>query len=240
MLGTVSGAGAADLVRGLGADDVIDYRTEDVVAGSLELTDGKGVDLVHELVISVNLPADVKLVAKGGRIVVHRAGARHRRRRCPSARRSPRTRTLLFMNLNNAGRAGVAAIAAEIARDGGGRQGQAGDRGDAAAGRGTPRARAARRDHLGKIVLLPLTPPGGRAAASVALAVAADRFFALLAQLEPRQQRLHHGEQRLEPLLLAERLEQLLLERRAEVDGRRDAERERALAGRLVRVPRRP
>jgi NADPH:quinone reductase len=114
VLATVSGAAEADLVRGLGADEVIDYKTEDVVARALELTDGKGVDLVHELVVSVNLPADVRLVATGGRIVCTGQG--------PSAEATvpigvalAKDATLLFMNLSNAKRAGVAAIAAEIA-----------------------------------------------------------------------------------------------------------------------------
>ena len=69
VIATIAGLAQADLVRGLGADETIDYLREDVVARTLALTDGKGADLVHELVISVNLPIDVRLVAKGGRIV---------------------------------------------------------------------------------------------------------------------------------------------------------------------------
>ena len=154
VLTTVSGADAADLVRDLGADEVIDYKAEDVVARVKELTDGRGVDLVLELVISVNLPVDLELVAKGGRIVGTGQGP------SPQVTLSIGTAlakdaTLLFMNLNNAGRAGVAAIMREVA-------------GMAAAG--TVRAvvgatlplREARRahellegEHVGKIVLLP-------------------------------------------------------------------------------------
>ena len=69
VLATASGPGAADLVLGLGAEAVIDFRIKDVPARVHELTDGGGVDLIHELVLSVNLPADVRMVAKGGRIV---------------------------------------------------------------------------------------------------------------------------------------------------------------------------
>ncbi|ADB30225.1 Alcohol dehydrogenase zinc-binding domain protein [Kribbella flavida DSM 17836] len=39
-----------DTVRALGADHVVDYRTEDVAAAALRLTDGHGVDLVLESV----------------------------------------------------------------------------------------------------------------------------------------------------------------------------------------------
>jgi NADPH:quinone reductase-like Zn-dependent oxidoreductase len=154
VLATASGPGAADLVLGLGAEAVIDFRTEDVPARVLELTDGKGVDMVHELVISVNLPADVKMVAKGGRIVCTGQGPGPDAT-APIGEALSKDVSILFMNLNNAGRAGVAAIAAEIAAM-------------AAAGKVRPvigaelplsEARRAHElfaeDHLGKIVLLP-------------------------------------------------------------------------------------
>ena len=154
VFGTASGPGAAELVLSLGAEAVIDFRTEDVAARVLELTEGKGVDLVHELVLSVNLPTDVKLVAKGGRIVGTGQGPGPDAV-APIGEALGKDVSVLFMNLSNAGRAGVAAIATEIAAM-------------AAAGKvrpviGTrlPLAEARRahellaEDHLGKIVLLP-------------------------------------------------------------------------------------
>ena len=154
VIATVAGAAEAALVRSLGADDVIDYKTEDVVSRALELTGGKGVDLVHELVVSVNLPADVRLVATGGRIVCTGQGPSPEAT-VPIGEALAKDATLLFMNLNNAKRAGVAAIAAEIAAM-------------AAAGRVRPvigetlplaEARHAHElmdgPHLGKIVLVP-------------------------------------------------------------------------------------
>jgi len=154
VLATASGPGAAELVLGLGAEAVIDFRAEDVPARVLELTDGKGVDLVHELVLSVNLPADVRLVAKGGRIVGTGQGP-GLDATAPIGEALGKDVSVLFMNLSNAGRAGVAAIAAEIAAM-------------AAAGKVKPvigaelplaEARRAHEmlagDHLGKIVLLP-------------------------------------------------------------------------------------
>ena len=154
VFGTASGAGAADLVLGLGAEAVIDFRAEDVAARVLELTDGKGVDLVHELVLSENLPTDVKLVAKGGRIVGTGQGPGPDAV-APIGAALAKDVSVLFMSLSNAGRAGVAAITAEVAAM-------------AAAGKvkpviGTelPLAEARRAhellagDHLGKIVLVP-------------------------------------------------------------------------------------
>jgi NADPH:quinone reductase-like Zn-dependent oxidoreductase len=154
VLATVAGAAEADLVRSLGADDVINYKTEDVVARTLELTDGKGVDLVHELVVSVNLPADVRLVATGGRIVCTGQGPSPEAT-VPIGEALAKDATLLFMNLSNAKRAGVAAIAAEIA------QMAAEGKVRPVIGESLPLAEARRAHellagpHLGKIVLQP-------------------------------------------------------------------------------------
>ena len=115
VIATVSGADEAALVRSLGADEVIDYKTEDVVARTLELTDGKGADLVHELVISVNLPADVRLVAKSGRIVCTGQGPSPEAS-VPIGEALAKDVDLRFMSTTNAGRAGMAAIAAEIGK----------------------------------------------------------------------------------------------------------------------------
>jgi NADPH2:quinone reductase len=154
VLATVAGAAEADLVRSLGADDVIDYSTEDVVARVLELTGGKGVDLVQELVVSTNLPADVRLVATGGRIVCTGQGPSPEAT-VPIGEALAKDATLLFMNLNNAKRAGVAAIAAEVASM------AAAGRVKPVIGESLPLAEARRAHellagpHLGKIVLLP-------------------------------------------------------------------------------------
>ena len=154
VVATVHGAAAAATVRDLGADEVIDYKTEDVVARVAELTDGRGVDLVHELVVSENLPADIDLLARGGRIVCTGQGPSPQAT-VPIGAALAKDASLLFMSLNNAGRAGVAAITREVA---------------AMAAAGKVRAvvgttlplREARRahellegEHVGKIVLLP-------------------------------------------------------------------------------------
>jgi NADPH2:quinone reductase len=154
VFGTASGAGAADLVLSLGAEAVVDFRSEDVAARVLELTDGKGVDLVHELVISENLATDVGLVAKKGRIVCTGQGPGPNAV-APIGEALSKDVSVLFMNLNNAGRAGVAAISAEIAAM------AAAGRIKPVIGERLPLADARRahellsQDHLGKIVLLP-------------------------------------------------------------------------------------
>jgi NADPH:quinone reductase len=114
VLTTVTGERARQVVTELGADGVIDFREQDVAAEVERLTDGRGPDLIHELVISENLPADVRMVAKGGRIVCTGQGPRPDGS-VPIGPAIAKDVTLLFMNLANAGRAGIAAIAAELA-----------------------------------------------------------------------------------------------------------------------------
>jgi NADPH2:quinone reductase len=154
VFGTASGLGAAELVLSLGAEAVIDFSTEDVAARVLELTDSKGVDLVHELVISQNLATDVKLVAKRGRIVCTGQGPGPDAV-APIGEALSKDVSFLFMNLNNAGRAGIAAIATEIAAmvAAGRIKPVIGDRLPLAEARRAHKLLA--EDHLGKIVLLP-------------------------------------------------------------------------------------
>jgi NADPH2:quinone reductase len=117
---TVGNEVAAALVKSLGADASIDRHKEDVVATVKRLTDGRGVDLVHELVASENLAADLTLIAKGGRIVVTGAGS-GAESALPLGAAIGIDATILFMNLGNAGRAAVAEMMVkigELAREG--------------------------------------------------------------------------------------------------------------------------
>jgi NADPH2:quinone reductase len=115
VIATIAGAEEAAFVRGLGADETIDYRREDVEERVAALTGGRGPELIHELVISENLPADVRMIAKKGRIVCTGQGPGPEGV-VPIGAALGKDATLLFMSTTNAGRAGVAAIAAEIAR----------------------------------------------------------------------------------------------------------------------------
>ncbi len=58
------------LVQQLGADYVIDHRKKDVVEEVMKATSGNGVDIILEMLANVNLVDDLKVVAKGGRIIV--------------------------------------------------------------------------------------------------------------------------------------------------------------------------
>lgn len=67
VLATCRGSNA-DFVRGLGADAVLDYRGEDVVARVRELTGGLGADLTFDTVGGENLAKSVDATRPHGRI----------------------------------------------------------------------------------------------------------------------------------------------------------------------------
>jgi putative PIG3 family NAD(P)H quinone oxidoreductase len=68
----VTAGSAAKLARcaELGANDGIDYKTEDFVARTRELTDGRGADVVLDIMGASYLERNLDVVASDGRIVV--------------------------------------------------------------------------------------------------------------------------------------------------------------------------
>lgn len=67
VLATAS-AGNAAYVKGLGAEAVVDYRTEDVASGVRELTEGRGVDAVVDTVGPDSATTNLGLLVHGGRL----------------------------------------------------------------------------------------------------------------------------------------------------------------------------
>ena len=72
VLGVVRSARAAEAVGELGARPI---EESDLVSGAQEATDGRGVDVVLELVGAPHFPADLEALAPGGRIIVVGVGA---------------------------------------------------------------------------------------------------------------------------------------------------------------------
>jgi NADPH2:quinone reductase len=70
VIGTAGGPDKCAVVRGLGVDDVIDYRSEDIVARVKELTGGRGADVVYDPVGGDVFDASRRAVAFEGRILV--------------------------------------------------------------------------------------------------------------------------------------------------------------------------
>ncbi|HEX7900923.1 MAG TPA: NADPH:quinone reductase [Planctomycetota bacterium] len=71
---TVIGTGGSDkgreLVRRNGAHHVVDHKNPKYLEQVLDLTGGKGVDIILEMLSNVNLGKDLGVLAKAGRVVV--------------------------------------------------------------------------------------------------------------------------------------------------------------------------
>ena len=71
---TVIGTGGTEKGRALvaeqGAHYVLDHRARDYEKRLMEITDGRGVDLITEMLANVNLAKDLTLLAPAGRVVV--------------------------------------------------------------------------------------------------------------------------------------------------------------------------
>ncbi|UZN02924.1 NAD(P)H-quinone oxidoreductase [Cellulomonas sp. S1-8] len=70
VLATAGGAARCARVRDLGADVVVDHRAQDVGEAVRDATDGRGVDVVLDVLGGGALAANVRLLAEGGRLVV--------------------------------------------------------------------------------------------------------------------------------------------------------------------------
>ena len=66
VLATVSGDEKAKVARKAGADTVINYREEDVVARVEELTEGEGIDRIVEVEMGGNLEASIAMLKANG------------------------------------------------------------------------------------------------------------------------------------------------------------------------------
>jgi NADPH2:quinone reductase len=70
VIGTAGGADKCAVARQMGADDVVDYATEDLVTRVKELTDGRGADVIYDPIGGDVFDASRRLVAFEGRILV--------------------------------------------------------------------------------------------------------------------------------------------------------------------------
>ena len=70
VIGTASTDQGKRLVTEQGAAHVLDHSEADYLKQLMELTDGRGVDLIMEMLANVNLGNDLTVLAKRGRVVV--------------------------------------------------------------------------------------------------------------------------------------------------------------------------
>ena len=70
VFGTAGSEGGLKLVREQGAHQVFDHRAPDHFEQIMKATNGRGVDVIVELLANVNLGKDLTILAKGGRVVI--------------------------------------------------------------------------------------------------------------------------------------------------------------------------
>src|SRR5258706_204321 len=70
IIGTAGSQKGRELVRKLGAQNVLDHHSPDYLKEVMNLTQGKGVNLILEMAANVNLGKDLTVLAKFGRVVV--------------------------------------------------------------------------------------------------------------------------------------------------------------------------
>ena len=66
----IGSARGLELVRQQGAAHALDHTQDGYLDAIADLTDGRGPDLILEMLANVNLPRDMQVVAKYGRIVI--------------------------------------------------------------------------------------------------------------------------------------------------------------------------
>lgn len=70
VLATGGSEAGRTMLSGLGCDGVFDHTTADYADAIRTATDGKGVDVIIEMLANVNLARDLSLLGQGGRVVV--------------------------------------------------------------------------------------------------------------------------------------------------------------------------
>src|SRR5262252_1963339 len=70
VFGTAGSEDGIKLVREQGAHEVFDHRTPDHFEQIMKATNGRGVDVIVEMLANVNLGKDLTILAKGGRVVI--------------------------------------------------------------------------------------------------------------------------------------------------------------------------
>lgn len=75
VIATVSGPEKASLAREAGADIVLNYTTDDLLASIQDATEGQGVDRIIEVDFAANVEKDISVLRPGGEVIVYGSGA---------------------------------------------------------------------------------------------------------------------------------------------------------------------
>lgn len=96
VIATVSSTTKADVARGFGADEIVDYRRDHVVDRVRDITGGKGVDKIIEVDLGANMPVDVEIIARNG-IIASYSSSRIREPVLPYYKLAPNDVTIRFV-----------------------------------------------------------------------------------------------------------------------------------------------
>jgi NADPH2:quinone reductase len=112
VIGTASSDGGRKLVLEQGAHHVVNHATPGYEKEIIAFTEGRGVDVILEMLANVNLGRDLPMLAFGGRVIVigSRGSVEITPRDCMS-----READIRAMSLFNAGRADLSSIHAALA-----------------------------------------------------------------------------------------------------------------------------
>ncbi|XP_054759078.2 zeta-crystallin-like isoform X1 [Lytechinus pictus] len=69
-LGTAGSAPGLELIKREGAHQVFNHREEDYTQKIMDATDGRGVDVIVEMLANINLQKDLEMLAQGGSIAI--------------------------------------------------------------------------------------------------------------------------------------------------------------------------
>ena len=107
VIGTVGTDAGRDLVAAQGAHHVLDHRQPGYLEQALALTEGRGFDIILEMLANVNLGQDLPLLARHGRVIV--IGSRGRVEINPRdlMTRDADVRAMMLFNITDAERAEI-------------------------------------------------------------------------------------------------------------------------------------
>jgi NADPH2:quinone reductase len=115
IIGTAGTAKGEQLARDLGAHFVLNHRTPDYLAEIPRITEGRGVNIILEMLANVNLGKDLPLLARYGRVIVIGSRGKVEIDARDLMMRDAEVRAMLLFNVETADKAAIhAALAAGL------------------------------------------------------------------------------------------------------------------------------
>jgi NADPH:quinone reductase len=116
VIATAGSPEGAKLVRELGAHHALDHRATDYLDELMKITEGRGVDIILEMLSNVNLGKDLKVLAMQGRVVVIGSRGKVEIDARDAMKRDAEIRAMMLFNATEKEKAGIhAALAAGLA-----------------------------------------------------------------------------------------------------------------------------